>query len=232
MVMKFHTFYTSNIPQSIIKQHLDCCNFVGVDIEHHQVNYEKNFLKIYKQHGEFLNWMMINSSDDVVCFLDLDCLPYNKSILEKAYNWVVENESFCGNAQNVGHTQMRNHVFASQSMIMIHKKAWYSLGKPNLSCVFENGLAQIDTSQLLTLRADQVGFSYQLLYPIGYDGPEEYTLSGYGKYGKGTLYPGTYHYFALSEYINQIPELWNQRVSNILNLQPIVPNYRSCFYEL
>jgi hypothetical protein len=127
---------------------------------------------------------------------------------------------------------MRNHVYAGASTLMIHKECWEHLGSPSMSCVFENDLTQIDTAQLLTLRADQCGFPYRLFYPIGYDGPEEYELSGYGKYGRGTLYPATYHFFALTECLDNIPDLWTKRVENILNDQKIIPNYYSSFYGL
>lgn len=230
--MKFHTFATDNLPDTLISQHSRCCELFGIEVEYHTFKYEENFLRRYHQHGEMMNWLLSNSNEEVVCFLDVDCLPHDKEILEKAYEWVKDHQSFCGNAQNVSHTQMRNHIYAAASMLMVHKNAYKNLGEPNMSCVFENELTKIDTAQLLTLRADQIGFSYQLLYPIGYDGPEEYKLSGYGKYGKGTLYPGTYHYFALTECLNDIPELWNQRVDYILNGQKITPNHSSIYYGL
>jgi hypothetical protein len=70
------------------------------------------------------------------------------------------------------------------------------------------------------------------MYPIGYDGPEGYKLSGYGMYGTGTLYPATYHWFRISKFKNQIPDLWATRVNNILENQKIIPHHSSCFYEL
>lgn len=230
--MKFNTFCTSNIPSSIVEQHHQCCNLIGIDVEYHKIEYEDNFLTRYYQHGELMNWLLSNHSDDVVCFLDLDCLPYDLNTLQSCYDYVKENKTFCGNAQNVSHTIMRNHIYAGASMLMVHKESWENLGNPSMCCVFDDGLTKIDTAQLLTLRADQCGFDYRLLYPIGYDGPDEYKLSGYGKYGRGTLYPGTYHYFALTECIKNIPELWTKRVNNILNDQKIIPNHFSCFYGL
>ena len=230
--MKFHTFCTDNIPSSLINQHSECCKKLNIEIEYHYVSHENNFLRIYEQHGEFMTLLMKYSSEDVVCFLDLDCIPHDRDVLQKSYDWVKQNKSFCGNAQNVSHTKMRNHVYAGASTLMIHKECWEHLGSPSMSCVFENDLTQIDTAQLLTLRADQCGFPYRLFYPIGYDGPEEYELSGYGKYGRGTLYPATYHFFALTECLDNIPNLWTNRVENILNNQKIIPNYYSSFYGL
>lgn len=230
--MKFYSYYTDNIPRKLIEQHSKCSELLNIDVEYVEVKYKDTFLERYKSHGEIMNWLLTNSDEEVICFLDLDCLPYDKSILEQVYECVKDNRSFCGNAQNVSHTEMRNHIYAAPSMLMVHKSAYEQLGNPNLSCVFENGFTKIDTAQLLTLRADQIGFSYQMLYPIGYDGPENYKLSGYGMYGKGTLYPGTYHFFAISEFLNNIPDLWERRVNNILNKEQIIPNYSSCFYEL
>lgn len=230
--MKFYSYYTDNIPRKLIEQHSKCSELLNINVEYVEVKYKDTFLERYKSHGEIMNWLLTNSDEEVICFLDLDCLPYDKSILEQVYEWVKDNRSFCGNAQNVSHTEMRNHIYAAPSMLMVHKSAYEQLGNPNLSCVFENGFTKIDTAQLLTLRADQIGFSYQMLYPIGYDGPENYKLSGYGMYGKGTLYPGTYHFFAISEFLNNIPDLWERRVNNILNKEQIIPNYSSCFYEL
>ena len=87
-------------------------------------------------------------------------------------------------------------------------------------------------AQILTLRAYEIGMEYQLMYPIGYDGPEIYKLSGYGRYGTGTLYPATWHYFRLSRFKEKLPSIWKTRVNNILEGREIIPNYSSCFYGL
>ena len=74
--------------------------------------------------------------------------------------------------------------------------------------------------------------NYQLMHPIGYDGPENYKLSGYGMYGKGTLYPATWHYFRISDCVDSKPDLWKARVNSVLNEEKIIPNYSSCFSDL
>ena len=155
----------------------------------------------------------------------------SEQLIEKAYNWAIENKSFVGNAQNISHTSMRNHIYAAASFLIVTKDAWNNLGNPDFAWFMQNGV-QIDTAQLLTLRADQIGMPYQLMYPVGYDGPEEYKLSGYGMYGTGTLYPATWHYFRISKFKDSIPDLWTTRVNNILDNQKIIPNHSSCFYEL
>lgn len=227
--MKFYTFYTKNLSRQLIEDHKKVCEKVGIDVEYCSYKFTDDYDTLYTAHGKFLTSIL--EKKEVACFLDIDCLPHNKKILEKAYNWAVENNSFVGNAQNVSHTQMRNHIFASQSCLIITQNAWNALGKPDLSWFMQNEV-QIDTSQILTLRADEIGMQYQLMYPIGYDGPGKIKLSGYGMYGTGTLYPATWHYFRISQFKDKLPDLWTERVNNILNNQKIIPHHSSCFYGL
>jgi len=227
--MKFYTFYTENLPEQIKIDHQNVCNKIGIDVEYYVEKFVDDYDTLYTAHGKFMTSVM--QQEEVACFLDIDCLPHNKELIKKAYQWSVENNSFVGNAQNISHAQLRNHIFASQSCLIITKNAWNRLGSPDFSWFMQDGI-QIDTSQIITLRADQIGMDYQLMYPIGYDGPEEYKLSGYGMYGVGTLYPATWHHFRISKFLNKIPDLWTTRVNNILEDQKIIPHHSSCFYEL
>lgn len=227
--MKFHTFYTKNLPEQLITDHKKVCDHIGIEVEYHIHDSITDYDTLYTSHGEFMTSVM--EQEEVACFLDIDCLPHNKELIEKAYNWAVENKSFVGNAQNISHTQMRNHIYAAASFLIVTKNAWNNLGNPGFSWFMQNEI-QIDTAQILTLRADQIGMPYQLMYPVGYDQPQEYKLSGYGTYGTGTLYPATWHYFRISKFKDSIPDLWTTRVNNILDNQKIIPHYSSCFYGL
>ena len=227
--MKFHTFYTKNLPLKLMEDHKRVCNHIGIEVKYHIEEAIQDYDTLYTAHGKFMTSVM--EKEEIACFLDIDCLPHNKHNIQKAYDWVVENKSFVGNAQNISHTQMRNHIYAAASFLIVSKDAWNTLGNPDFSWFMQNGV-QIDTAQLLTLRADQIGMNYQLMYPIGYDGPEEYKLSGYGMYGTGTLYPATWHYFRISKFKDSIPDLWTTRVNNILEDQKTIPHHSSCFYGL
>lgn len=173
----------------------------------------------------------VMQKEEIACFLDIDSLIYDKNLLREIYEWVKENKSFIGNAQNISHTIMRNRLYAAAPMLIIHRNAWETLGSPDLSWFMQDNI-QVDTAQILSLRADEIGFPYRLLYPIGYDGDNHRPLGTYGNYGTGTLYPVSWHYFRISDFKDEIPELWTQRVNNILNDQKIIPNHSSCFYGL
>ena len=228
--MKFHTFYTDDLPEQIVTDHRKCAEKFGIEVIYHSEKYI-NYDSTYTSHGKYMTKVLNESSDDVLCFLDIDSLIYDGDFLKNLYNWVNENKSFIGNAQNISHTVMRNRLYAAAPMLIIHKKSWDILGNPNLNWFIQDHI-QIDTAQILSLRADEIGFPYRLLYPIGYDGDNHRSLGTYGNYGTGTLYPGSYHYFRISDFKESIPDLWKTRVNNILNNQKIIPNYSSCFYGL
>lgn len=226
--MKFYTYYTENLSH-IQEDHKKCCDKLGLEVVYYKDKHHNNYEEVYSAHGNFMTSVL--EQEEVACFLDIDCLPHCKLNIEKAYNWTKENNSFVGNAQNISHTQMRNQVYAAASFLIVSKTAWKELGSPSLSWFVQDGI-QIDTAQILTLRANQIGMNYQLMFPIGYDGPENYKLSGYGMYGKGTLYPATWHYFRISDCVDSKPDLWRTRVNSVLKEEKIIPNYSSCFYEL
>jgi hypothetical protein len=227
--MKFHTFYTKNLPEQLISDHQKICDKLELEVQYHIEDAIDDYNTLYTAHGKFMTSMM--QQEKVACFLDIDCIPHNKKLIETAYDWAVKNKSFVGNAQNISHTQMRNRLYAAASFLIVTQDAWNTLGNPDLSWFVQDGI-QIDTTQILSLRADEIGFPYQLMYPIGYDGDNHRMLGSYGNYGTGTLYPATWHYFRISEFKHSLPDLWTKRINNVLNQQKIIPNHSSCFYEL
>lgn len=227
--MKFNVFCTENIPKQIVEDHKKCCDKLNLEVIYHFYPEFKTYDEVYSAHGNFMT-KIIEQEKDVVCFLDIDCLPYDKTVLDKCYSWAKENNSFVGNAQNISHTSMRNHIYAAASCLFVSKDAWIKLGSPSLSWFIQDGV-QVDTAQILTLRADQIGMNYRLMYPLGWDEGDGYKLGGYGMYGTGTLYPATWHYFRISKFKDEIPNLWTKTVESIITNTPIVPFNNSIFYD-
>lgn len=227
--MKFHTFYTKNLPEQLLLDHQKICDKLELKVQYHIENAIDDYNTLYTAHGKFMTSVM--QQEQVACFLDIDCIPHNKKIIQNSYDWAIKNKSFVGNAQNISHTQMRNRLYAAASFLIVTQDAWNTLGRPDLSWFIQDGI-QIDTAQILSLRADEIGMPYQLMYPIGYDGDNHRMLGSYGNYGTGTLYPATWHYFRISEFRDNLPDLWSRRINNVFNQEQIIPNHLSCFYEV
>lgn len=228
--MLFNVFYTSDLPDFVINDHKACCKKIGVSARYHEYQPSNDFAAIYKAHGNLINQLLENATDsEIVCMLDIDCLPHSLQDLETAYNWVRINESFVGNAQNIAHTTRRNRIFAAASMLMIHKKAWLKLGKPDLSYSMQGSDdSLIDTAQGLSLAADEAGFPYRTLLPLGHDDIDNsWQLGSICSYGRGTTYPGTWHFFRISDLKSTKPVIWQQRVHEILHGVEITPRYSS-----
>jgi hypothetical protein len=231
-MIKFNVFITDDLHPAIPEKLDQVCKKIGVVPEYHVLDtLGKSGVDVHKAHGRVLTELLACAGrDDVVCFLDVDCLPYSLKDLEDCYEWVLENKSFIGNAQNIGHTSKRNRVYAAPSMMMVHKQSWLHLNSPDLSCSKNEGDedSMIDTAQLLTNRAFETGFEYKVLLPIGYDDSKlVYKLGPYGHYGRGTKYPGTWHFFRVSSFKNGTHPLWEARVSEILSGKRIRPAFNS-----
>lgn len=212
MGIKVNTFIASNCPEDIKEDHKNVCNFLGLDVLYHTVDYD-NFDETYKQHGEFIENILKNSSNALEIFLDIDCIPYNLSSIKESIMWVYEKDTFCGNAQNVSHVS-DNTPYASPSFLVVSTSYYKNLNSPKLTPII-NGPIHIDTAQNLTIMADQLSHEYKLLYPLG-SFHKEWTLIPGHQYGIGTVYPGTYHHFKLVRETHDI-DLWKTTVKNILD---------------
>ena len=170
-MIKFNVFVTDDLHPAIPEKLDEVSKKIGVEIEHHVFHTKgKTLDDVHEAHGKVLTELLARAGrDDVVCFLDVDCLPYSLKELEDCYEWVLENKSFIGNAQNISHTSKRNRVYAAPSMMMVHKQSWLDLKSPSLAC-HKNGEdndSLIDTAQLLTNRAIETGFEFKILLPLG-----------------------------------------------------------------
>jgi hypothetical protein len=231
-MIKFNVFITDDLHPAIPEKLDQVSKKIGVAVEYHVFNTEEKTLDdVHEAHGKVLTELLARAGrDDVVCFLDVDCLPYSLKGLEECFEWVVVNKSFIGNAQNISHTSKRNRVYAAPSMMMVHKQCWLRLESPDLACSKNTGDddSLIDTAQLLTNRANETGFEYKILLPIGYDDSKlVYKLGPYGFYGRGTKYPGTWHFFRMSSFKNGTHPLWEARVGEILSGKKIRPVFNS-----
>lgn len=230
--------------------HKEICKKFNINVKYHcdklPEKSENDRFPGYRMHGEFMDHIMNTSDDDVVAFLDIDCVPLDKYTFLMPEEYVITSKSFCGNAQNISHAKNRNYIYASASYLLVHKEFWNFLGKPSLKYKFikpsqdfeedseENSkdLIQVDTAMELTVRANISGFDYQLFLPVGFSEQPEHPmkLGPYGYYGIGTFYPTTWHLLRVSSSYEdeRTIKLWNEICTDILD--EVKPAIKYSFY--
>jgi len=186
MNVEIYTLAWPDTDPDMIKAHSDVCKHLGVD-----VNYTIQRLP----HGLWMNELLINSKADVVGFLDIDCVPTNKEVVENAVKHCVDTKSFVGIAQASNHIPPKSHIFAAPAFFFIWRDTWLKLGNPTFSEVPE--LA--DVAENVSYAAEMADIRYKTLFPTHYTKESTdglWNLHTYGVYGIGTVFEeGVYHLY-------------------------------------
>ncbi|MGE0743862.1 MAG: hypothetical protein AB7K86_01390 [Rhodospirillales bacterium] len=126
--------------------------------------------------------------DDTVLLLDIDCLPLDRAVIERAFA-VAEAGGVFGVAQVANHLDA-SLIYAAPSFLAVARRTWDALGRPPFAAD-----AQYDVGARLTAAARAAGVAVELLYPTFTLVPR-WHLGGRGCYGIGTFYEGSvFHLF-------------------------------------
>ena len=185
MKVEIHTLAWPNTDVRMLQSHSDVCLHLGVPIAY---TLEK------VPHGQWMDSILANSTADVVGFLDIDCVPTNKDVVDKAIQWAAENKSFVGIAQASNHILPKSHIFAAPAFFFIWRETWLEMQRPTFSET-PNG----DVAENVSYAAEMSEIRYKTLYPTHWTTePEEglWHLHTYGLYGIGTHFEGgVYHLY-------------------------------------
>jgi hypothetical protein len=212
MKTSIHTLvWNQSVDSMVIESHKKVTNHLGLNVNYYHEN---------SPHGGWINRTLKESSDDVVGFFDIDCVPTNKDIVKYAQEYVYTNKTLIGTAQTSNHMGFvaRNHVFAAPAFFFIHREKWFELGCPSFS-----EADGCDVAQCVTRKAEEAGLRYQCLYPTHWERESSsgaWRLGNYGLYGIGTHYRGgVYHLYEsrLNQNIDLFAKRCNEIVSNIFS---------------
>ncbi len=177
--MKIHTLAWDNTDQRMIDSHKMVSDHFGLDVVYTFENIP---------HGQWMNDVMASCDEDVVGFLDIDCIPTNRDIVDASYRYALNNESFVGIAQSTNHIRPGAHIFAAPAFFFISKKTWLRLGRPTF-----DQTRNADIAENVSYAAEQAGLTYKALYPTHYERASTegvWRLGNYGCYGIGTHFAG------------------------------------------
>ena len=215
--VEIYTLAWPDTDPRMIQAHTDVCKHLGVEVNYH----------IQKlPHGAWMNHIMDSSKADIVGFLDIDCIPLNKRVVDDAVEYCAENKTFVGIAQASNHIPPKSHIFAAPAFFFMWRETWEKLGKPTFS-----ETPNSDVAENVSYSAEMADMRYKTLYPMFYfkDADEgAWHLHTYGKYGIGTYFEeGVFHLYQAR--MNNNVELFLGVAKNIMNDQPFSTKFmKSC----
>lgn len=179
LTVSVNTLFWPNTDAGIVKAHSDVMKHLGIDVGYTIQEYP---------HGLWMNAVMEQTDADIVCFLDIDCVPTNINVFNDAVEWVAKHESFLGIAQVSNHIKPCSHIFAAPAFLMVHRKAWEFLQRPSFS-----EMPWADVAENFSYAAEMAGLKFKTLMPTHYYSRpenERWFLHSYGEYGIGTHFEG------------------------------------------
>jgi hypothetical protein len=163
-------------------------------------------------HGMWMQWVINNSSSDVIVFMEPDCIPLNKNYLEYI-KYANRNDTFVGIAQVSNHIPPKSHIYAAPAFYAISKKAYDRLGRPSFT-----ETRRSDTAEEICYMAEEKGMKYRALMPTYFEKPSSegiWPLSNLGYYGIGTVFDNSIYHLYQSRMAENI-EMFVKRCDKVV----------------
>jgi hypothetical protein len=184
--MRVHTLAWPDVDTRMINAHESVMKHFGISA---------TYYRVHMPHGEWMDKVCkdeFETGAEVVCFLEIDCVPTCETIMARAYRWTKDNRGILGIAQSANHLDPC-HIYAGPAFYMVHRDAWQKVGK-----TFSEQPTS-DVAQEFTKVAERLGVRVRCIYPLNYLYPADegrWVLGNYGYFGRGTHYSGgVFHMF-------------------------------------
>lgn len=187
MKVSYHCLASSNLNENFRKNHSKVMNHFGIDM-----NYDTRIL----HHGIWMDQVMESSKSDIVFFMDCDCIPLNREIIDLSVQ-MCENGYLVGNAQVSNHLKAKHMYFCAPSFMAISREYYEKIGKPS---AINNHFS--DVAQEFTREANKREMRTKMFFPDSFQEVPNggiWRMAGYGYYGIGTIFHNSiYHLFQSS----------------------------------
>lgn len=210
-----HSLVWPNSDVRLIQNHKKVCDYFNINVEYHQEKID---------HGEWMNNVILQSDSEIVGFMDVDCVPFCRSIVDHAISWVAQHKSFLGIAQVSNHIPPYSHIYAGPAFYFMWRETWEKLNRPTFCAT-----PQADVAENVSYMAEISRVFYKTLYPTHYTkAPRDglWRLHTYGDFGIGTVYEGgVYHLYEgrFAEQIDLFSEVCEQIVQEKFTTQGMNP---------
>ena len=187
MKTSFYCLASDNLNIKFKNNHSKVMNYFGI-----KMNYDNRII----HHGIWIDQIMNESKSDIIFFMDCDCVPMNKEIIDFSIK-MCENGYLVGNAQVSNHLKAKHVLFCAPSFMVISKDYYQLIGKPSATNNYFS-----DIAQEFTREANKKELRTKMYFPDSFQEVPDcgmWRMAGYGYYGIGTIFNNSiYHLFQSS----------------------------------
>jgi hypothetical protein len=204
MKIEFNSLHWNNVDRDMLSAHQRVMDYFKIPM-----NYDN---RDGHNHGMWMQWVINNSSSDVIVFMEPDCIPLNNVYLEYI-KYAKRNETFVGIAQVSNHILPKSHIYAAPGFYAISKKAYEKLGRPSFT-----ETRRSDTAEEICYMAEEKGMKYRALMPTYFEKPSSegiWPLSNLGYYGIGTVFDNSIYHLYQSRMAENI-EMFVKRCNQVI----------------
>ena len=177
-----YSLYWANIENSLLLNQRKVFDYLKIDLV-------QDF-RDKKEHGSWIEEIIINSKDDIVVIADIDAFPIKREAYINGIN-EARRVGIFGLAQH-SNLDSNNELYAGPMFLFIRRDLYFELGTPALSPT-----PKVDAAEIISILAKKAGYTPSLLFPTVTIEPK-WSLGDRGVFGIGTFY-GELEFFHLFE---------------------------------
>jgi hypothetical protein len=148
-------------------------------------------------HAAVLDEFMNNIQQDLVVFLDIDCVPLTPDAIPSMAAHAAQGK-LAGCVQRANHISNNAHVYVGPFCMAITRQLWERLGRPSFQPTGRG-----DVGEEVTYRCEEIGQPIHMLWPSSVETPL-WDLTDRQKFGVNTEYGGSFlHTFSIRDPRNQ-----------------------------
>jgi hypothetical protein len=205
MKVEFNSLHWNNVDREMLAAHKQVMDHFRIPMNYHD--------KDGVNHGSWMQWVINNSTSDVIVFMEPDCIPLNNNLFGYI-KFPHRNETLVGIAQVSNHIPPKSHIYAAPGFYAISKKVYNELGRPSFTETLRS-----DTAEEICYIAENKGLKYRALMPTYFEKPSSeglWPLSNLGYYGIGTVFENSIYHLYQSRKSENI-ELFVKRCDEVIS---------------
>jgi hypothetical protein len=201
------SFYGSNINKEIVENQKRIFSLFGHSIK--QILCEP-----WIEHSKHVDDFLRSDNEwEWILIFDIDCIPLNKNILDRAIKTINEREVIFSAAQKANHIP-DSQVYGGPFFIGFSRKTYEALGKTSFSPTYRS-----DCGGELTYSAKEKKIDIELLYPSSVEVSKWY-LDENHDFGLGTTFDNSIYHSFESRFDNS--GLFLKKCKEIFNAKRII----------